>query len=365
MILKIVGAFLLLLLFGTHSLSLAFSNIFQSPKNSNPISQNLTIEFPRDHGSHESSTIEWWYVTANLKDAKGNSFGIQWTLFRSSVDDFYNSRLNQSEEEILSWDDNQIWMAHAAVTSKNSHYFSEKLARGGSGQAGVKGEDFSAWIDDWVFFGNKNWNKLKVQAKGKNFEYSLNLKTDGPIILNGNNGYSVKTHEGHSSAYYSLPFLKVDGKIIMDDATFLVKGVAWIDREWSSAMLGPNQDGWDWFSLHLDNGDKLMLFRVRDKEAEDFFSGTLVTANKKILNLDNTKIKMKPLTYQARKATNERPGSNVPTSWRLKIKSQNIDVITKAINSHSYIDGLVPYWEGPITISGSHSGVGYLEMTGY
>ena len=24
-----------------------------------------------------------------------------------------------------------------------------------------------------------------------------------------------------------------------------------------------------------------------------------------------------------------------------------------------------PYWEGPISFSGSHAGVGYLEMTGY
>lgn len=25
----------------------------------------------------------------------------------------------------------------------------------------------------------------------------------------------------------------------------------------------------------------------------------------------------------------------------------------------------VPYWEGPVTISGNHSGTGYPEMTGY
>ena len=24
-----------------------------------------------------------------------------------------------------------------------------------------------------------------------------------------------------------------------------------------------------------------------------------------------------------------------------------------------------PYWEGPISFDGSHTGVGYLEMTGY
>jgi predicted secreted hydrolase len=29
------------------------------------------------------------------------------------------------------------------------------------------------------------------------------------------------------------------------------------------------------------------------------------------------------------------------------------------------MDTLVPYWEGPITITGSHAGRGYLEMTGY
>jgi predicted secreted hydrolase len=25
----------------------------------------------------------------------------------------------------------------------------------------------------------------------------------------------------------------------------------------------------------------------------------------------------------------------------------------------------IPYWEGPVRISGSHPGQGYLEMTGY
>ena len=25
----------------------------------------------------------------------------------------------------------------------------------------------------------------------------------------------------------------------------------------------------------------------------------------------------------------------------------------------------IPYWEGPVAVSGSHSGLGYLEMTGY
>jgi len=36
-----------------------------------------------------------------------------------------------------------------------------------------------------------------------------------------------------------------------------------------------------------------------------------------------------------------------------------------ALNKNSFVDTLVPYWEGPIILSGSHKGFGYLEMTGY
>ncbi|WP_305885244.1 lipocalin-like domain-containing protein, partial [Pseudomonas sp. 34 E 7] len=41
--------------------------------------------FPEDHGPHPGFRIEWWYVTANLQDAQGNAFGVQWTLFRNAV----------------------------------------------------------------------------------------------------------------------------------------------------------------------------------------------------------------------------------------------------------------------------------------
>ena len=43
------------------------------------------LEFPRDHGSHPDFRIEWWYLTANLEDARGRPYGLQWTLFRYAV----------------------------------------------------------------------------------------------------------------------------------------------------------------------------------------------------------------------------------------------------------------------------------------
>jgi predicted secreted hydrolase len=36
-----------------------------------------------------------------------------------------------------------------------------------------------------------------------------------------------------------------------------------------------------------------------------------------------------------------------------------------AVNPSAWMDTSVPYWEGPVHMSGSHAGRGYLEMTGY
>ena len=35
------------------------------------VSRGHRLEFPRDHAAHDGFRIEWWYVTANLKDTKG------------------------------------------------------------------------------------------------------------------------------------------------------------------------------------------------------------------------------------------------------------------------------------------------------
>ena len=43
----------------------------------------------------------------------------------------------------------------------------------------------------------------------------------------------------------------------------------------------------------------------------------------------------------------------------------NKGVTLKALNKNAYVDTVIPYWEGPVSFTGSHKGFGYLEMTGY
>ena len=315
------------------------------------VAPGKVFSFPEDHGPHPGFRIEWWYVTANLKDAQGNVFGVQWTLFRNAV----NAGPMQQD-----WRDSTIWLGHAAVTSATHHYAAERFARGGVGQAGAQALPFDAWIDDWNFATRPGATSaladMQLKAGGAQFAYDLQLTSSRPLVLQGDNGYSRKSDQGQASYYYSQPFFTATGSISIDGQTYEVSGSAWLDREWSSQPLAASQTGWDWFSLHLDRGAQLMLFRVRDKDGGGYLTGTWIDAQGRTETLHNADIQLAPLTRT------EIDGRSIPTRWSLKIPGKELDIITEAVNPKAWMNLGIPYWEGPVKFEG---GVGYLEMTGY
>lgn len=309
------------------------------------------FSFPEDHGPHDGFRIEWWYVTANLKDDEGNVFGVQWALFRNAL---------KAGPVQPGWRDSTVWLGHAAVTSATRHYAAERLARGGVGQAGAQAEPFNAWIDDWNFASRPGTASpladMQLKASGAQFAYDLHLTSSRPLVLQGDHGYSRKSDQGQASYYYSQPFFTANGSVSLDGHTYQVSGPAWLDREWSSQPLAASQTGWDWFSLHLDRGAQLMLFRVRQKDSDGYLTGTWIDAQGHTQTLHNSDIQLTPLT------TTAIDGRNIPTRWSLKIPGKQLDITTEAVNPKAWMDLGIPYWEGPVRFEG---GVGYLEMTGY
>jgi predicted secreted hydrolase len=305
---------------------------------------NPTFDFPTDHGPHNDYRIEWWYLTANLTAKDGTPYGLQWTLFRSAL----------SPEEGTGWTAPQLWMGHAAVTTPDDHFVSERLARGGIGQAGVTAEPFAAWIDDWTLEGD--WNTLNMTASSPQFAYDMDLTAQGPLVFHGDDGYSVKSAAGQASYYYSQPFFAITGTLQLPQGDIAVSGNAWLDREWSSQPLADNQTGWDWFSLSFDDGAKLMGFRLQQTDGENFTSATWIDPDGATTAYANGALEATPL------ATND---DNVPIRWQVSLPEKGLDVTVAAINENAWMTTSVPYWEGPVTVTGTHSGVGYLEMTGY
>ncbi len=305
------------------------------------------FEFPKDHGPHPAFRIEWWYLTATLTGDDGRDYGIQWTLFRSALKPF----------ETEGWQSPQIWMGHAAVTTPETHYFAERLSRGGIGQAGATALPFSAWIDEWQMSG-PNFDTLTLTANGEDFGYDLSLKAQGPLVFHGENGYSIKSADGQASHYYSQPSYRVEGVLHLPEGDMAVTGNGWLDREWSSQPLAEDQSGWDWFSLSFDDGDKLMAFRLRGDRG-DFTSATWISTDGSAVALPDGSASFTPLET-ARVA-----GRDVPVEWRVTVPDRGVDVEVSALVPDAWMATRFEYWEGPVAVTGTHQGRGYLEMTGY
>ncbi|WP_299869043.1 lipocalin-like domain-containing protein [uncultured Roseobacter sp.] len=310
--------------------------------------RGYVFQFPEDHGAHPAYRIEWWYLTANLQDAEGMAYGLQWTLFRSAM----------APEERAGWDSPQLWLGHAAVTTPTAHFVAERRARGGIGQAGVVADPFEAWIDAWHMTG-ADMQQMRLAAAGDDFAYDMQLSAKGPLIFHGEDGYSQKSASGRASYYYSQPFFEITGTLTLPEGPVEVTGQAWLDREWASQPLGASQVSWDWFSMAFEGGTRLMGFTLRDSAGPDYTAATWIEPDGRTTAFPDGAFFAEPL------AQSDVAGRRIPTRWRAVLPEKGVDVTVQAINPQAWMATSIPYWEGPVTISGSHAGRGYLEMTGY
>jgi predicted secreted hydrolase len=349
------GGALSLLVGQGHVLAQGFAGLGMSGDGFAAVVPGRTLTFPADHGAHPHFRIEWWYVTANLKDRDGEAYGAQWTLFRQAM---------HPGAQLEGWGNQQIWMGHAAVTRADTHRFSETFARGGVGQADVEAMPFRAWIDAWQMRGLEGMRDdtlapLALNASGTDFAYMLRLDADRAVVLQGEDGYSRKSERGQASYYYSQPWFKAAGSLAIDDRRVQVTGLAWMDREWSSQPLAPDQKGWDWLSLHFNSGEKLMLFRLRQTDGNNFTSGKWFAPDGTTRLIGPGDIVMTPKVFTAVGAR------KIPTSWDIAIPALTLSISCLPLTAKSWMGTSFPYWEGPISFAGTHAGVGYLEMTGY
>lgn len=315
-----------------------------------PVKPSEILSFPQDHGIHNKQGIEWWYLTANLKTANNETFGVQWTLFRTLMPSKANSQ----------WWDNNLYFAHFAMQNKQEHVAFERFAR--VGQASVTSSPFNASIDNWQLKSNENtFLPLTLSAEQEGYAVELTL-AQSPLTLHGDNGYSQKTQSGHASYYYSYPFLNVTGKLTFAGNHYNVTGNAWYDREWSASLLDKQQRGWDWFSLvDSQSGDKkgLMLFCIRgDDQGYDYCSGSKISANGKVTQIPQQDITLTVIN------TVSLGNRDYPSKWQVQLANSEA-IIIESITKDSRNQLSIEYWEGRVKATGGFNGKGYAELTGY
>jgi predicted secreted hydrolase len=316
-------------------------------------------QFPRDHFEHPDFRTEWWYYTGNLHSADNHRYGFELVFFRQG--ERTTDRDNPS-----AWRIDDLYLAHLALTDIDGRTFlsRQRLNRAGPGIAGASLDQARVWNGNWQASWNLATSEQTLQAVAEGVRFTLRLKPRKPPVIHGENGVSQKAAgAGKASHYVSFPRLEVEGTL---NGT-AVSGQAWMDHEWFTHQLEANQQGWDWFSVQLADNRELMLFQLRDSSGaiDPFSAGTYIAPGGRATHLKRADFHLQPLDYW----TSPKTGARYPVKWRIEIPSLGISLeCAAAIPQQELVPeqkGSPTYWEGAVTYSGTASGVGYLEMTGY
>ena len=253
----------------------------------------------------------------------------------------------------------------------------------------MNGADFNSktpriWCGDWVLhFGGKSGQTQTTRARGQsdaratngqNFALDLRQIALKAPVIQGENGVSQKSAgRGRASHYYSYTRLQTSGTLVVGNQRLKVTGQSWFDHEYGSNQMDASQVGWDWFSLQLNDGRELMVYRLRLKNGatEPYSSGTLVEKSGKARHLKLAEFKLTPLSSWKSPAT----GATYPAKWRVSLPREKINlIVTPSVANQelrpSRTGANLAYWEGSVVARGTQNGralngVGYLEMTGY
>ena len=328
------------------------------------------LVFPRDHGAHADTGIEWWYATGWLHDAQAGSdapaFGFQLTFFRS--------RTGLGETLGSRFAARQLLFAHAALTDLAGQRLlhAERIARwngeASAPRAAASLADTRVHIGDWRLQRDGDTYRAALGDEAAGFAYRLSLATSQPLLLQGDAGFSRKGPEATQASHYvSEPQLAVSGELRHGSRTRVVRGSAWLDHEWSNSLLPTGAVGWDWIGINLADGGALTAFQLRRADGSAVWAGGSHrprSGNTRAFAADE--VHFEPLAYWSSAATRAR----YPVRWRVHTPVGRFEL--RALLEAQELDGRASlgtvYWEGLSELrdaAGSRVGLGYLEMTGY
>jgi len=334
------------------------------------------LRFPRDFGAHPGTRIEWWYVTGALNRAPAGDpqYGFQITFFRSRAPWSDSGPAGSSRLRAQ-----HLLFAHAALTDVASGRLvhAERLARwngqtDATAAAGARLEDTGVHLGRWQLRRtgpvDSSIYEGVWQDDAAGFGLQVQMQTQQPLVLQGEQGYSRKSpRPGHASSYYSQPQLQVLGQLQLQGRTQAVQGVAWLDHEWSQSLLDPEAVGWDWMGLNLDDGSALTVFQLRRQDGTVLWAGgSWRVAGQAVRPFAAQDVLMHPGRTWRSPATDAR----YPVQWAVKTPAglHQVNAMADAQELDNRSRTGTVYWEGISRVLDKHGraiGLGYLEMTGY
>ena len=348
--------------------------------------------FPRDHAAHPEFRTEWWYYTGHLWEAgasgsgglprggsggpttggDGRRFGYELTFFRVGL---AGPNTPAPAGARSAWRQRDVVFVHLALTDVNGRrfHYHEAARRPALGVAGADSSRYAVWLDRSYARLAPGARAHELYGEAPDFTFGLTLDETKPPVVHGEGGVSRKAAEpGMASHYYSLTRMATRGRLRVGDDTLSVTGESWMDHEFGSGRMSETHTGWDWFSVQLDDGRELMLYRLRRKDGtvEPYSSGTLVERDGASRHLAREQFTITPTG----RWTSPRTRAVYPSGWTLELPGESLSLtVTPELADQELTAatmGGVVYWEGAVRVRGTQrgrdlSGKGYVELTGY
>lgn len=328
-----------------------------------------TFRFPRDHYAHDAYRTEWWYFTGHLRAPGGRSFGYELTFFRIGLEPHASAWASN----VSKWRAYQLYPAHFAISDLAAktfvHY--QTIARDALGQGSASESAIDVAANGWSLKGTPEVRpRLRIKAERRGDALDLTMRSQKPPAIHGTGGISRKGKcPSCASHYYSFSRLTTTGTLIRGGVRYRVSGISWMDHEYGSDELQSNQSGWDWFSVQLNDGRELMLYRVREKDGSTTpqSAGSLIgrRAGVRSLSLRNFSI------VASGSWKSPHTGATYPSGWKVRASgiAPTLELIPELLDQELADPGGTTYWEGAVRVvdadTGKMLGEGYVELTGY
>ncbi len=243
-----------------------------------PIPPSPAISFPKDHGEHWDTPIEWRYITLSLNLAGGGVVSVIANFFRKAIATKAGAPgVNDVERQIYS---TSIGVTLQMPGAAPVHYALPTTTFAPvEGGVTIGNDPFRMMVGKNSLVGTSDVFPLHAHiedagdaAAGRPaIVVDVDCAATNPLFLQGESGYvgpPVQAGKKIPSVgwyYYSWPQQAVTGKVSMAGKTYdVASGRAWMDHQWGGApppspAVMPAWSGWCWFEFQFDGDRSLTL----------------------------------------------------------------------------------------------------------
>ncbi len=303
------------------------------------------VSLPADDAGHGRLT-EWWYYSGHLRSASGKRYSFHLASFL--------------RQETLAHA-----VFHGSLLDHQSGILHTEQARTAGNPSLGQRDGFDLRFASWRLQGGGD--RHSATMAGKEFKLELQMRDDQAPVLHQAPGTPIAGlldfGVAGKSYYVSRPRMKAEGVLTLSGEQEAVSGEVWFDHQWGDFEAARLR--WNWFALQLATGADLMIFELFDREGAPLLRTGSYLSDGKVQALGSSDFTTTPRDYwQSRES-----GVVYPVRWTISLPSLklalNVDPVLRASEFDARTTTLNVYWEGAVSVGGSHAGVGFMELSGY